>query len=132
MDDTEVVIAGAGPVGLTAAIELRRRGVPCRILDPLLEPPQYAKAVGIQPRAPEVFERMGVLRQILDAAIPSRGQPAFVNGEPDATMEPALPPDVPLGFVGLPQYETPPPACSTHVRRGAPARRPRRARPLSH
>ncbi|MGW4354891.1 FAD-dependent monooxygenase [Nocardia sp. NPDC004582] len=104
--DTAVVIAGAGPVGLTAAIELRRRGVPCRILDPLLESPQYAKAVGIQPRALEVFEQMGVVREILDAAIPLRGQLAYVNGEPDGRMELALPPDVPFGFVGLPQYET--------------------------
>ncbi|MEU1428229.1 FAD-dependent monooxygenase [Nocardia sp. NPDC005746] len=105
-DDTAVIIAGAGPVGLTAAIELRRRGVPCRILDPLLEPPQYAKAVGIQPRALEVFEQMGVVREILDAAIPLRGQLAYVNGEPDGRMELTLPPDVPYGFVGLPQYET--------------------------
>ncbi|MGW2659430.1 FAD-dependent monooxygenase [Nocardia tengchongensis] len=104
--DTAVIVAGAGPVGLTAAIELRRRGVPCRILDPLLEPPPYAKAVGIQPRALEVFEQMGVLRQILDAAIPLRGQLGYVNGRPAATMQLTLPPDVPFGFVGLPQYET--------------------------
>ncbi|MFE3053459.1 FAD-dependent monooxygenase [Nocardia sp. NPDC059239] len=106
MDDTAVIVAGAGPVGLTAAIELRRRGVPCRIVDPLLKPPQYAKAVGIQPRALEVFEQMGVLRRILDAAIQLHGQLAFVNGEPGPRIELTLPPDVPFGFVGLPQYET--------------------------
>lgn len=69
MDNAEVLVAGAGPIGLTAAIELRRRGVSCRIIDPLTEPPQYAKAVGIQPRTLEVFEGMGLLRQVLDAAI---------------------------------------------------------------
>ena len=67
---TEVLIAGAGPIGLTAAIELARRGVDCRIVDPLLEPPQYAKAVGVQPRTLEVFEGMGVLRRD-----PGRGRP---------------------------------------------------------
>ena len=46
--ETQVLIAGAGPIGLTAAIELARRGVACRIVDPLLEPPRYAKAVGVQ------------------------------------------------------------------------------------
>lgn len=46
MDETAVLIAGAGPIGLTTAIELRRRGVSCRIIDPVLESPQYAKAVG--------------------------------------------------------------------------------------
>jgi 2-polyprenyl-6-methoxyphenol hydroxylase-like FAD-dependent oxidoreductase len=47
---------------MTAAIELARRGIACRIVDPLVDPPQYAKAVGVQPRTLEVFEGMGVLR----------------------------------------------------------------------
>ncbi|MDV7083052.1 pentachlorophenol monooxygenase [Rhodococcus sp. IEGM 248] len=102
----EVLVVGAGPVGLTAAIELRRRGVACRIIDPLLEPPQYAKAVGIQPRSLEVFESMGVLRHILDAAIQMRGQIVYVNGDEVARLELALPADVPFEFIGLPQYET--------------------------
>jgi 2-polyprenyl-6-methoxyphenol hydroxylase-like FAD-dependent oxidoreductase len=69
MSDADVLIAGADPIGLTAAIELSRHGVACRIVDPLLEPRQYAKAVGVQPRTPEVFEGMGVLRRILDELI---------------------------------------------------------------
>jgi hypothetical protein len=47
---TQVLIAGAGPIGMTAAIELARRGIACRIVDPLVQPPRYAKAVGVQPR----------------------------------------------------------------------------------
>ena len=74
MVDTDVLIAGAGPIGLTAAIELARRGVDIRVVDPIYDPPQYAKAVGVQPRTLEVFEGMGVLRRILDAAIQMKGQ----------------------------------------------------------
>ncbi|WP_280259980.1 FAD-dependent monooxygenase [Nocardia abscessus] len=106
MVGTEVLIAGAGPVGLTAAIELARRGVACRIVDALLEPPRYAKAVGIQPRTLEVFEGLGVLRRILDAAIQLRGQLVYVNGAEVARTELTLPADVPYAFVGLPQYVT--------------------------
>ncbi|MFD0361988.1 FAD-dependent monooxygenase [Nocardia sp. GCM10030253] len=106
MVDTEVLIIGAGPVGLTAAIELARRGVDCRIVEALSEPPQYAKAVGIQPRTLEVFEGSGVLRQVLDASIQLRGQLVYLDGAEAARMELTLPADVPYGFIGLPQYET--------------------------
>ncbi|OBB55709.1 pentachlorophenol monooxygenase [Mycobacterium sp. 852013-51886_SCH5428379] len=106
MSDTEVLIAGAGPIGLTAAIELTRRGVDCCIVDPLTAPPQYAKAVGVQPRTLEVFENMGVLRQILDAGTQMRGQCVYVNGEPAGRIDLALPSDVPFGFLCIPQYET--------------------------
>ena len=92
MAATDVLIAGAGPVGLTAAVELRRRGVACRIVDQLLEPPQYAKAVGVQPRTLEIFEGMGVVRQVLDAAIEFAGQITYVDGQEVGRLEfPPLP-----------------------------------------
>ncbi|HYR16481.1 MAG TPA: FAD-dependent monooxygenase [Mycobacterium sp.] len=103
---TQVLIAGAGPVGMTAAIELARRGIACRIVDPLVEPPRYAKAVGVQPRTLEVFEGMGVLRRILDAAVLMRGQIVYVNGERVAKLDMTLPQDVPFGFIAIPQYAT--------------------------
>ncbi|EHB44526.1 Pentachlorophenol monooxygenase [Mycolicibacterium rhodesiae JS60] len=106
MADVDVLIAGAGPIGLTAALELTRHGVHCRIVDPVLEPPQYAKAVGIQPRTLEVFEGMGLLHRILDAAIPLYGQVVYVNGTRTGELDMSVPADVPFGFVGLPQYAT--------------------------
>jgi len=102
----EVLVVRAGPVGLTVGVELWRRGVPCRVIDWLVEPARYAKAVGVQPRTLEVWENLGVLRDALDAAIPLRGQLVYVNGEQVARIDLALPPDVPYGFVALPQYVT--------------------------
>lgn len=106
MNDVDVLVAGAGPIGLTAAIELRRRGVRVRIVDPLLEPPQYAKAVGIQPRTLEVFEGMGVIGAILDAGMEMRGQFVYVNGSQVSRVDLSTPADVPFRFHLLPQYAT--------------------------
>jgi pentachlorophenol monooxygenase len=106
MAATDVLIAGAGPVGLTAAVELRRRGIACRIVDQLLEPPQYAKAVGVQPRTLEIFEGMGVLRQVLDEAIEFAGQVTYVDGQEVGRLQFPPLPDIPFGFIGIPQYET--------------------------
>ncbi|WP_433284541.1 FAD-dependent monooxygenase [Pseudonocardia sp. CA-142604] len=101
-----VLIVGAGPVGLTAGVELRRRGVECRIIDRLLAPIPYAKAVGVQPRTLELWESAGVLARALDASTPMRGQLVYVNGEQVAKVDFELPPEVPYGFAALPQYET--------------------------
>ena len=106
MDETDILVGGAGPVGLTVAIELARRGIACRIVDPLLEAPPYAKAVGVQPRTLEIFEGMGVLRPILDASVPLRGQIVFIDCHLSSQLELPLPADVPFGFIAIPQYET--------------------------
>lgn len=62
-----VVIAGAGPTGLTLAIELARRGVSVRVLDraPALFPGSRGK--GLQPRTLEVFDDLGVIGAVLAA-----------------------------------------------------------------
>ncbi|MEW1748783.1 FAD-dependent monooxygenase [Streptomyces angustmyceticus] len=106
MADVEVLVVGAGPVGLTLACELRRRGVRCRVIDRLPAPQPFAKAVGIQPRTLEIWDRMGIVREALEAAVPLRGQLLYVNGVQQARIELTLPPDVPYRFAALPQNDT--------------------------
>ncbi|MGW6403106.1 FAD-dependent monooxygenase [Streptomyces sp. NPDC055134] len=103
---TDVLIVGAGPVGLSAAAELRRHRVRCRLVDRLPARLPYAKAVGIQPRTLEIWDRMGLARAALEAAVPMRGQLIYVNGRAQARIDLVLPSEVPYGFAALPQYET--------------------------
>ncbi|WP_328307089.1 FAD-dependent monooxygenase [Streptomyces sp. NBC_00442] len=105
-DTTDVLIVGSGPVGLSAAAELARHGVRGRVIDRLPARLPYAKAVGIQPRTLEIWDRMGLVRDILEASVPLRGQLAYVNGVEQARIVLELPPEVPYGFAALPQYET--------------------------
>ncbi|MFC5142701.1 FAD-dependent monooxygenase [Actinomycetospora rhizophila] len=102
----DVVVVGAGPVGLTAAVELARRGVRARVIDVLAEPRHYAKAVGLQPRTLEHWERSGMLTAALDEVCPMRGQVVYRDGAQAGRLDLVLPPDVPYGFTGLPQYTT--------------------------
>ncbi|MGW6910687.1 FAD-dependent monooxygenase [Streptomyces sp. NPDC054940] len=106
MVDTDVLIVGAGPVGLTAAAELRRQGADCRVIDRLPARLPYAKAVGVQPRTLEIWDRMGMVRAALEVAVPMRGQVVYADGAEQARFELRLPPEVPYLFAALPQYET--------------------------
>lgn len=106
MADVDVLVVGAGPVGLTTAAELRRHGVDCRIIDRLATPEPFAKAIGIVPRTLEMWDTMGLIREALDAAVPHLGQLVFINGKAAPRSELTLPPEIPYPFTTLPQYAT--------------------------
>jgi NADPH-dependent dioxygenase len=65
----DVLVAGAGPVGLTAALELTRRGVRVRVVDRANGPAVTSRATATHARTLEIYEQMGLAAEIL-----SRGQ----------------------------------------------------------
>ena len=67
--DTQVLIVGAGPTGLTLAIELARRGIELRIIDKAERFAIGSRGDGLQPRTLEVFEDLGVLDEVFAAGI---------------------------------------------------------------
>jgi 2-polyprenyl-6-methoxyphenol hydroxylase-like FAD-dependent oxidoreductase len=67
--DAQVLIAGAGPTGLTLAIELARRGIDVRVVDKAECFARGSRGDGLQPRTLEVFEDLGVLDEVFAAGI---------------------------------------------------------------
>ncbi|KUH85513.1 MULTISPECIES: FAD-dependent oxidoreductase [unclassified Mycobacterium] len=68
----DVLIVGAGPTGLTMAIELARRGVAVRIIDAAAGPATDTRALGMQARTLELFEKPGVVQPLLDRGLRAR------------------------------------------------------------
>ncbi len=56
---TEVLIAGAGPVGLTLAAELTRYGVSVRVVDKAPRRSDKSKALAVWSRTLELLDRTG-------------------------------------------------------------------------
>lgn len=70
-----VVVAGAGPVGLVAALELARRGLRPILLDSKAELSWTSRAVCISRRSQEIFHRTGISPAFFEKALPwSRGR----------------------------------------------------------
>jgi len=65
----DILVVGAGPTGLTAAVELARRGYRPRIVDRNEGPTPLSKAVGIAPHSLELLEPSGVTERLLARAI---------------------------------------------------------------
>src|SRR5262245_19452467 len=102
---TEVLVVGAGPVGLTLAAELARHGTRCRIIEKLPQRSPYCRAIGVTPRTLEVWDDMGIARAMIDAGIWITGLRSIVH--PHAPKDELLEfDDLPYSELGLPQYET--------------------------
>lgn len=63
--NTRVLICGAGPVGLTAALVLCRRNIPCLILERRERLNTASKASTFHPPTLEILEELGLLGQML-------------------------------------------------------------------
>jgi len=64
-----ILIVGAGPAGLTAAVELARRGHAIRIVDKGTGPSDESRALGVNARTLEILEPCGVTPKMLEAGI---------------------------------------------------------------
>ncbi|WP_175815750.1 FAD-dependent monooxygenase [Burkholderia diffusa] len=79
LDIPPVLIVGAGPTGLAAAMALARARVPVRIIDRLAAPAPYSRAIGIQARTLELLEQHRAVEPFL--ALGHRAHAAVLHAD---------------------------------------------------
>lgn len=77
----DVLVAGAGPTGLTMACELARHGITPRIIDKAPSPSVHSKAFGIHARTLEVLENIGIVDSFLQLGNMSNGLDMYDRGK---------------------------------------------------
>lgn len=65
----KVVISGAGPVGLSAAVALVNAGIPCIVLEKRENLSTASKASTFHPPTLEIFDEFGIIDPILDKGV---------------------------------------------------------------
>ena len=66
--NTDVLIVGAGPVGLFLANECARRGIRHKLIEARESQSQHSKALAVMPRTMEIFDMAGIAAPFLEVA----------------------------------------------------------------
>ncbi len=77
---TQVIIAGAGPTGLSLAIQLLRYGIDFIILEKNENITHLSKAIAIQARTLEIFQEAGLAEEAIRRGRVTVAGHVFFNG----------------------------------------------------
>jgi 2-polyprenyl-6-methoxyphenol hydroxylase-like FAD-dependent oxidoreductase len=86
-NDTQILIAGAGPTGLVLALWLTRLGVPVRIFDKALEPGTTSRALAVQARILELYREAGIAQEVIDRGTTMKAVNLWVAGRKVAHVD---------------------------------------------
>jgi 3-(3-hydroxy-phenyl)propionate hydroxylase len=106
-DAPSVIVVGAGPTGLTAALELAYRSVPSIVVDAGRQRSDGSRAIALHKTALAVWRRLGCAEPMLARGITWRARHTYYREHElyaQLMPEPA-PGDLPT-FLNLPQYHT--------------------------
>lgn len=99
-DRTPLIIVGAGPTGLAAALFLAHRGVPVRIIDAAAQPSATSRALLVNPRSLQILQPSGVAAHIVAEGYPVTGARMHLRGREVASIDlrAELPGQLPIGL----------------------------------
>ncbi len=86
-DTSPVLIVGAGPTGLAAAMSLARAHIPVRLIDKAREPALHSRAIGIQARTLELFEQHRLIEPFLELGHRAHTANLYSNGQRLARLD---------------------------------------------
>src|SRR3954471_11600181 len=79
--DVDVLIVGAGPTGLMLANQLARRGIKPLIIDRHAGPARETRALGVQARTLEIYEKLGIVYRALELGKRGTGANLWAEGK---------------------------------------------------
>lgn len=83
----DVMVVGAGPVGMMTALELTRRGVTVRLIDAAGGPATTSRAAAIHARSQEVLDQVGLYEAFVARVVHGRGIAFWAEGTELARMD---------------------------------------------
>ena len=84
---TDVLVVGAGPAGLSLAIDLARRGLDVQIIDTLAESTSESRAVVVHARTLDHLEALGALDGVLDRGVVVTGMEMHAAGRTESSVQ---------------------------------------------
>ena len=104
--DHDVLVVGAGPTGLTAALALQRAGRAPRIIERRHGPSPLSRAVGLLPLGMDVLDRLGVGDALRSEAVVARALEVFDGARRVARVPLDTAPNPRARLLCLPQDRT--------------------------
>lgn len=106
LPDTDIIIAGGGPVGLYLAGRLVQHGISCKVLERQTEIDQHSKSLGIHPVSLELFNKAGIVDSFLNEGLKIRKGIAFWNRDKLGEISFETCPSPFTYVLALPQWKT--------------------------
>ena len=85
--DVDVIVVGAGPIGLTTACALRHHGVNCRIFEERPQPKPNSRANNVWARGQELLDSIGAREPLAKQSYLIEKQTLFIDGKPLDAVE---------------------------------------------